>query len=102
MSTKTIEAQGLDVSFLSELLTDPDLFAASLPDEDELAAAARRAAAADITDAYVQASITDHPDGIEAGIAHVAELARLRTNLWAEQAQADVARWLDQIRGAAA
>ncbi|MFE6386766.1 hypothetical protein [Nocardiopsis dassonvillei] len=95
-------AQGLNVSFLAELLTDPDLFAASLPGEDELAAAARHAAAADITDAYIQASITDHPDGIEAGAAHVAELARVRTELWAEQAQADVARWLDRIREGAA
>lgn len=99
MSTRTADrptAPHLDVSLIEQLLTDPDLFAPALPGETHDEAAARHAAAADITDDLINTSI------LTDGIGHVTDLVHRRVQVWTTEAQTQVAAWLDQIRGAAA
>ena len=98
MTAMTTEYQDLNVTVLADLLenTDPELFVPALAAETEEELTARRQAAADITDDLIEANV------LRDGIEHVAELVSVRVDRWAEQAQADVAGWLPQIRGAAA
>ena len=99
MSTRIADrptAPHLDVSLIEKLLADPDLFAPALPDETPDELAARRAAAADITDDLINASIA------RDGIDHVADLVHRRVQVWTTEAQTQVAAWLAEIRGAAA
>lgn len=87
--TATIEDQDLNVSTLAALLTstEPDLFAPALPGETNTERAARRQAAADITDALIEASIVGDPGSIAPGVEHVADLVRIRTARGADHAQ---------------
>jgi len=99
VTTTTItERADLDVPALTlmyQLATDPDLHADHLPGETAEERAARRMAAADITDHHLAAIAA-------APLGEAAALIRQRVQAHTDQAAAAVAAWTAQIRAGAA
>jgi len=89
------ERAGLDLRALEDLFTDPDLFAERLDGETGEERAARRIAAADITDHHLAAIAA-------APLGEAVDLIRQRVQAHTDQAAAAVAAWTAQIRAGAA
>lgn len=95
MSTVTLDRQTEpDVTALTHLLREtagvPELFEEHLTGESPEQAAARQAAAADITDVI----LADHPHGVRTGIEDLAALTAVYTELITRQARERVASWI--------